>query len=256
MVKDEENGCWLYSSPVLWVKINRVFDEENIITYYAADIRVKPGETERGGFSTPEKPGGKSAALYKVAQYYNAVIAVNGDFLDHHASDPKGVVIRDGIVFADDDENSTLAFMPDGTLHVFEAGEAAADGLLAQGVKNAFSFGPVLIKDGAVQPVKASEYVMMTHPRTGVGMIGPYHYLLIVADGRDNRYSVGMKLDEFAELFASYGCEAAYNLDGGASSAMAFMGENINFYMRSHTGQRYVPDALMFGTSEYMADPE
>jgi hypothetical protein len=49
VTSDEENGYWLYSSPTLWVEINRIFDKENIITYFTAEVRVKPGETERGG---------------------------------------------------------------------------------------------------------------------------------------------------------------------------------------------------------------
>lgn len=247
---DAENGYWSYSSPTLWVEIHRVFDEEKTVTYYAAEVRVKPGETERGGFSTPDRPGGNSTALYKIAKYYQAVLAVNGDFLDHHSEDPKGVIIRDDIVFADDGENTTLAFMPDGTLRVVAAGELTADELLAQGVKNAFSFGPTLINDGVIQEGLDKHYLRKKNPRCAVGMIDPYHYMLIVVDGRDDGYSTGMTLVELADLFASYGCEVAYNLDGGQSATMTFMGENLNQYGGSHTGQRGVPDSLMFGTSE------
>lgn len=247
---DEENGYWLYTSPTLRVEINRVHDEENSITYFAADIRLKPGETERGGFSTPERPGGKSDDLYNIARYYQSVIAVNGDFLDHHEEDPKGVIIRDGKVFVDDDEEDTLVFMPDGAMQVFSGGETTADDLLAEGVKNAFSFGPTLVKDGAIQQDKIDgSHVRKKNPRTAVGMFEPYHFLLVVVDGRGGDYSVGMTLTELAELFKSYGCSVAYNLDGGQSATMNFMGENINRYGGSLTGQRPVPDALMFGMS-------
>ena len=252
---DEEAGYWAYSSPTLWVEVNRVFDEENTITYYAAEIRVKPGETERGGFSTPDRPGGNSIKLYNIARYYQAVIAVNGDFLDHHSDDPKGVIIRDGIVFADDDENATLAFMPDGTTRIFAAGEVTADDLLAQGVNNAFSFGPVLINDGIIQDGLDTHYLRKKNPRAAVGMIEANHFLLVVVQGRSPEPTNGMTLTELAELFASYGCEVAYNLDGGASATMAFMGENISQYGGSYTGQRGVPDALMFGMSELVPDP-
>ena len=193
--------------------------------------------------------------LYNIAQYYQAVLAVNGDFLDHHSDDPKGVIIRDGIVFADDDENATLAFMPDGAMRIFAAGEVTADDLLTQGVNNAFSFGPVLINDGVIQDGLDTHYLRKKNPRCAVGMIEPYHYKLIVVDGRDGDYSTGMTLTELAELFASYDCGVAYNFDGGASATMAFMGENINQYGGSHTGQRGVPDALMFGTLELVPEP-
>jgi exopolysaccharide biosynthesis protein len=87
-------------------------------------------------------------------------------------------------------------------------------------------------------------------PRTAVGMLEPGHFMLVVVDGRASRYSKGMTFEELADLMASLGCELAYNLDGGASATMAFMGEHISVYEGSTTGQRPVPDALMFGNSE------
>ena len=54
-------------------------------------------------------------------------------------------------------------------------------------------------------------------------------------------------MPKLAALFASYECEVAYNLDGGQSATMSFMGKNISQYAGSLTGQRPVPDALMFG---------
>ncbi len=253
---DEENGYWLYSSPTLWVEVHRVFDSEEIITCFVAEIRCKTGvERERGGFPTIGKPNSKNKPLYKIAQQYQAVIAVNGDFLDDNGRDPKGVIIRDGIVCEDGNDNQTLAFMPDGTLQLFEKRETSADELQALGVMNSFSFGPVLIKDGEIQQKTLEKhYLRKRNPRSAVGVIDPYHYLLVVADGRDGDYSRGMTLMELAGVFASYNCTVAYNLDGGASAAMAFMGENISQYRGSHTGQRSSADALMFGKSGLVKD--
>ena len=49
----------------------------------------------------------------------------------------------------------------------------------------------------------------------------------------------------------------AYNLDGGLSTAMVFMGEQLNSHSGEHYGEHYqisyqrsVPDGLMFGYSE------
>jgi hypothetical protein len=44
--------------------------------------------------------------------------------------------------------------------------------------------------------------------------------LLVVVDGRQPGYSVGMTLQELANLMASLGAQNAINLDGGGSSAM------------------------------------
>jgi exopolysaccharide biosynthesis protein len=37
-----------------------------------------------------------------------------------------------------------------------------------------------------------------------------------------------MSLTEFAQLFADYGCQSAYNIDGGGSSTMYFNGQVVN----------------------------
>jgi exopolysaccharide biosynthesis protein len=190
--------------------------------------------------------------LYVIAQTYQAVVAVSGDFLtDNLDEDPKGVIIRDGIVCVNHDDEDTVAFMPDGTMRIFGKKEATADDLIAMGVKNSFSFGPTLINNGEIEDLSRSRN-RRENPRTAVGMIAPYHYLLVVVEGRSSR-STGMTMNELAELFASWGCSVAYNLDGGQSATMAFMGEHISEYRGSFTGQRGVPDALMFGTSDLVS---
>jgi exopolysaccharide biosynthesis protein len=248
---DPDNGHWLYRSSTLYVDIQRTIDEESKQTYFVADIRLDGDEMERMGFSTPKRPGGKSADLDKIARYYKAVVAVNGDFMDNNASDKnrKGVIIRDGKVFVDKTKADTLAFMPDGTMKVYAAGEIDADGLLALGVQNTFSFGPALINGGVIQQGLEDHRLRRANPRTAVGMIEPGHFIMIVVEGRSSN-AKGMTLVELADLFASYDCEVAYNLDGGQSAAMAFMGDIISEYKGSLSGQRPVPDALMFGYSE------
>jgi len=248
---DWDNGHWLYRSPTLYVDIQRTIDEENKQVYFVADVRVQGGERERSGFSTPKRPGGKSTDLDKIVRYYKAVVAVNGDFLDNNSSDKdrKGVIIRDGKVIVNKKKADTLAFLPDGAMKVFAAGEVDADSLLAQGIQTTYSFGPTLINNGVIQEGLDKHRLRKPNPRTAVGYIEPNHYLLVVVEGR-SKHAKGMTLVELAELLASYGCQIAYNLDGGASAAMAFMGEIISEYQGSNSGQRPVPDALMFGYSE------
>jgi hypothetical protein len=252
---EPDNGYWLYRSPSLFVEVNRHHDEENVITYFVAEIRMKEGETERTGFGRPEKPG-KRKMLYEIARSYQAVIAVNGDYLDYVEADPKGIIIRNGEVYAERDEVDTLAFYPDGTMRIIRPDEASADELLADGVQNSFSFGPTLINNGVIEPDLDKLRLASKKPRTAVGMIEPYHYLLVVVDGRQSKYSKGMTFPELADLFASYNCEVAYNLDGGASATMCFMGEHISQYAGSLTGQRNIPDALMFGFTPLLAEKE
>ena len=252
---EPDNGFWLYRSPSLFVEVNRHFDEENIITYFVAEIRMKEGERERSGFGRPDKPG-KRKMLFEIARSYQAVIAVNGDYLDYVEADPKGIIIRNGETYVKQDAVDTLAFYPDGTMRIIRPGETDADELLEDGVQNSFSFGPTLINNGVIEPDLEDLRLASKKPRTAVGMIEPYHYLLIVVDGRQSKYSKGMTYPELADLFASYDCEVAYNLDGGASATMCFMGEHISQYEGSLTGQRSVPDSLMFGFTPLLAEKE
>ncbi|MNP65019.1 hypothetical protein D3C76_1605730 [compost metagenome] len=59
-------------------------------------------------------------------------------------------------------------------------------------------------------------------------MIAPNHYVFVVVDGRNEGYSRGMTLTELADLMQDLGATEAYNLDGGGSSTMYFMGRVVN----------------------------
>jgi exopolysaccharide biosynthesis protein len=114
---------------------------------------------------------------------------------------------------------------------------ATADELLDGGVRNTLSFGPALVVDSVpVTDFSGVEIdknfglrsIQGLNPRTGLGMITPGHYVFIVVDGRSAGYSKGMTLEDFAQVFANYGCSVAYNLDGGGSSSMYFNGRIVN----------------------------
>ena len=82
-------------------------------------------------------------------------------------------------------------------------------------------------------------------------MVEPGHFIAISVDGRQKDYSVGMTMAEFTQLFYLYGCPVAYNLDGGSTAAMIFMGECLT----QHSGvgsdvQRPWTDGLFWGNSE------
>ena len=61
------------------------------------------------------------------------------------------------------------------------------------------------------------------NPRTAVGMVEPLHYVLVTVDGRGE--SAGLSMADLSALMKELGCTAAYNLDGGATAAMAVNGE-------------------------------
>jgi exopolysaccharide biosynthesis protein len=196
-----------------------------------------------------------------IARREKAVLWMTGDNLINSERDEKGILIRDGRLFADANVEDTLAIYPDMSMRIFSKWETRAGTLLEDGVENTFSFGPTLIRDGVINEDAKYHRVRRRNPRAGIGYVEPGHYIAIVVDGRQKDYSVGMTVTEFAELFAEYDVELAYNLDGGLSAAMIFMGEQINTHSGNRIGadndisyQRAVPDGLMFGYSELVPD--
>ena len=87
---------------------------------------------------------------------------------------------------------------------------------------------PTLIEDGAVtvEPCDDS-YFCYRNPRTGVGMRGDGHLLMVVVDGR-RRSSVGMTPPQFARLFRYLSAEWALMFDGGGASSMVVRNRVIN----------------------------
>jgi exopolysaccharide biosynthesis protein len=112
------------------------------------------------------------------------------------------------------------------------------------------SFGPTLIENGEIALGKNLESRdKKTTPRCAIGMIEPLHYIFVVANGRTDE-DRGLTTMELARVFEKYGCTFAYNLDGGGSATMVFMGELIND-PRSGKGEakeREVSDIVFIGT--------
>ncbi|MHC1787093.1 MAG: phosphodiester glycosidase family protein [Christensenellales bacterium] len=119
-----------------------------------------------------------------------------------------------------------LALFPDGDMAVYKANELTAQDLLALGARDVLSFGPILVRDGQIDR-SYTTYGTSLQPRAGIGMFEKGHYLAIIVEGRI-KASQGMTCLELAELFAKYQCPTAFNLDGGWTSAMVFMGRQLN----------------------------
>lgn len=122
-----------------------------------------------------------------------------------------------------------LAIMADGSFRMVEEDAVPLHELTDAGAVHVFSFGPALVQEGQITVTAKDEVgkAREDNPRTAIGMIEPGHYLLIVSDGR-TRSSDGLSLLELAEFMQALGVTEGYNLDGGGSSTMVFMGEIIN----------------------------
>ena len=114
-------------------------------------------------------------------------------------------------------------------------------------VADAIGGGPVLVRDGA--PVYRSNEAFTTsqiaprNPRSAVGQLADGRVLLVVVDGRQSGYSVGMTTFEMAQTLVRLGAVRGMALDSGGSSTLAFEGALLN--RPSDGRERAISTALM-----------
>ncbi len=108
---------------------------------------------------------------------------------------------------------------------------------------------PQLIKNGKIeitweQEKIGKEFVDTRHPRTAVAKLKDGKFLMITVDGRQPNVSVGMSLNELAEMLLEFGAVEAMNLDGGGSTTM-FVKDTVVNQVSDKTGERAVSDAIL-----------
>lgn len=196
---------------------------------YVADVQIKDITSFRAGLAEGAFGRNLSEKTSEIAEDNNAVFAVNGDYYGFR---DKGYVMRNGYLYRDTSRgegNEDLVVYADGSMEIIDESQVTADELVNAGAVQIFSFGPGLVTDGEIS-VSINDEVdqsKTSNPRTAVGMIEPLHYIFVVSDGRTDE-SEGLTLYELAGVMKDYGCTQAYNLDGGGSSTMWFMGRVVN----------------------------
>ncbi|OAS24344.1 exopolysaccharide biosynthesis protein [Paenibacillus oryzisoli] len=227
---------WNYEDDNETIHIKKVTtgSGSDMITYYVADVTFKTTTNLLTAFAKNAFGTNIIENTSTIAANNNAVFAINGDYYGFRND---GVIIRSGTLYRDEPVRDGLALLSNGTMKSYNEENITSSTLLAEGTTNTFSFGPTLVTNGAVAGDFSSvtidknfgnRSIQNANPRTGIGMISPNHFLFIVVDGRASNYSRGMTLTEFANLFHELGAIEAYNLDGGGSSTMYFMGRVVN----------------------------
>ncbi len=115
--------------------------------------------------------------------------------------------------------------------------------------QNILGAGPQLIKAGKIEITDQREkmiagFATTRHPRTAFARLDSGKLLLITVDGRQPGVSVGMSLQELAELLLEYGARDAINLDGGGSTTMVLQDKIVN-RPSDQAGERPVSDAIL-----------
>ncbi len=260
---DNEKGKWLYASQDLRIEILRVLDtnkKKSPLRYLVADVFVRDQSDFLKIYYNEKENPKKETEIKNIAINNSLVFAINGDFHHYRVKRnlkkrvmPVGVILRENQILYDDPtkklSNSVptrdiLALYPNCDMQVYDYNEITAQQLKDLGAYDVLSFGPILLKDGEItaQTINISNR-QSDNPRSGIGMVQKGHYVAIMAEGRISE-SKGCTLIKFAELFQQKNCVTAYNLDGGGTATMLFMGEYIN-KLGSYTADKRLQNELL-----------
>ena len=133
---------------------------------------------------------------------------------------PIGMVISDGKILWDDGKSydGFVGLTRDHTLVVADTIDRTA--VEEMNIRDGCCFGPVLIKDGQINE-KVYGIDTSFNARTAIGQRADGTIIFLCIDGRQAG-SLGATYGDVLELMAQLGAVNACNLDGGASTVMAY----------------------------------
>ena len=104
----------------------------------------------------------------------------------------------------------------------------------------------------AIEPY-AHGFADVAYPRSGIGITAKGEVLLFAVDGRQPGYSIGVTLDELAELMISQGVVTGMNLEGGGSTTLGVRlpgNDGVTMVNRGSDGfERAVGNSLLLFSS-------
>ena len=168
-----------------------------------------------------------------MAKRVQAVLAIGGDFF---AFNNFGYIVRQGKFYRNrpTGEHDVLVIDRQGDFHLLlrpdKKAIAAYEAEHKEEIVNAFTFGPAMIMDGEIiQDRTRAKTDGVLAQRIAFCQTGPLSYLVVYCEGPNDKNSIGMGIDQFTRLVASFpGVQSAYNLDGGSSATIVFKNVKIN----------------------------
>lgn len=219
---DVEKTDSSYKSANVNVSIDKV--QDNGVTYFVADIYVADIKCFKTAFGSTNKLGAREFVA-DTLKATGGIVGINGD----NCLNNPCLLIRNGIYYPKFTKSSSdeLVMYNDGTMKAISGSRFDMNQVKSESPYQVWGFGPMLLKDG--QPMtKFNSTLQGTNPRSAIGYYEPGHYCLVVVDGRQPGYSNGYTLTDLSNLFYKLGCKVAFNLDGGGTTQMAFLGNRIS----------------------------
>lgn len=223
----------------------------NDSVYTISEVKIADPSQFRRFLAGGSYGSGIQLKTSEMAQSVNAVVASGGDF---YAFRKMGVIVYDGVVQRTNaqrvdtcyiDDKGDLLFSYRGELTDLEEAQKFVDD---NNIRFSVAFGPVMIDNG--QMISAGSYPLGqlkdNYARAALCQMGDLHYLMVTA-GLEGYYQETPNLRSFQKVLHSFGCEKAYNLDGGQTAVIVMNDKVINRVVSY--AERNVSDILYFATA-------
>ena len=221
-------------------------------TCTCVEVKIAHGSQIRRKLT--EDTYGSSVQLYasELAKASNAVVAANADF---YAFRPIGVTVYQRKLYRFNPHQLDLCFInSEGDMIFTRAGELTSEEQTQRFVDEndilfSLAFGPVLVDNGELQ--YCANYPMgeigEEFSRSCIAMTDKLHYLLMTINWNDEYDTPRANVNELARIIYSKNVWKAYNLDGGQTSEIVFMGAPYNRV--DWKNERVVSDIIYFATA-------
>ncbi len=196
------------------------------VQYFVVDCDVNNGTTEvKANYHDNDNTGvwGKATVVEqanaaKAKRGYNVVASTNASYYNVSTGQPTGAFVMEGVNINGTATGNSCQFfaqLDDGS---YVIGDKNEFGNYADHVVEAVGGHLMLVKNGAVvSGLDASS----KYPRSTVGLKADGSVVLMLADGNNQPYSIGLTYAEQAQLMLELGCVDAIELDGGGSATYA-----------------------------------
>ena len=176
---------------------------------------------------------------------FKVVAGVNAAYYNITNGKPLGVFVMEGVdvTGSDGDSYAFFAVLKDGTYMIGAKGEYSQyKGQIQEAVQGHIH----LVKDGAV--VSGLDKTTL-YPRQTLGLTADGKLILMTADGSQDPKTVGITVQEQAEIMLKLGCVEAIHLDGGNSTTFGAVREGTDEFVLVNSpaggGERTVSNTLV-----------
>ena len=241
---EEQLGSYLAEDCAILVRRITYSSGRDQVTAYAADVYIDDMSQFLGYVCRTKSGSLGNTPADEVIKETNAPLLINADYL---SARKWGLYVRAGVKIRDKGTEGVDVCLigKDGVMRVENGDTFDYSAEKKSGnVYHIFSFGPSLLNGDGSPRDKDSEFHItdkyskwnnyessvgfpVPNPRTAVGQASDGHFIFVTVDGRMKGFSRGATFPELSHIVYEEGATVAYNMDGGGSEIMCFLGEEL-----------------------------